>query len=136
MMAATATREAQAVSVHDTNDPEQILKHPLYEILMRLSEDSNKLEALGAVDQAVLRGLVDRDKTPKSEQEEKLEQALRCMEAVRGGHSTERFRGSAHDRGDPRKSLASPVLQPRRSTTGRSSRALSEARESFLPPPG
>lgn len=47
------------VSVHDSNDPEQILKNLLHEIMIRLREDSNKLKSLGAVDQAVLRGVVD-----------------------------------------------------------------------------
>jgi hypothetical protein len=56
----TATmEEAKMVSVHDSNDPEEILKNLLHEIMIRLREDSNKLKSLGAVDQAVLRGVVD-----------------------------------------------------------------------------
>ena len=38
------------VSVHNSNDPEQILKTPLHEIMIRLREDSNKLKSLRAVD--------------------------------------------------------------------------------------
>jgi hypothetical protein len=40
----------EVVSDHDSNDPEQILKNPLDEILIRLGEDSNRLKSLGAVD--------------------------------------------------------------------------------------
>ena len=47
----TATmEEAKMVSVHNSNDPEQILKTPLHEIMIRLREDSNKLKSLRAVD--------------------------------------------------------------------------------------
>lgn len=70
------------MSAHDTNDPKQILRNPVHEILGRLFEDSNKLASLGAIDQEVLRGMVDPGKTPKPEQDEKLEEALRCIETV------------------------------------------------------
>ena len=70
------------VSVHNSYDPEQILKNPLHEIMIRLQEDSNKLKSLRAVDQAVLRGVVDRKKVPKSERAERLEEALCCVEAI------------------------------------------------------
>lgn len=69
------------VSVHNSNDPEQILKTPLHEIMIRLREDSNKLKSLRAVDQAVLHGLVDRKKVRKSERAERLEVVLSCVEA-------------------------------------------------------
>ncbi|MDP9475856.1 MAG: hypothetical protein M3R38_09240 [Actinomycetota bacterium] len=69
-------------SVHDTNDPQEILKHPVHEILMRLREDSNKLKSLAAIDQAVLRGMVDRKKVLKTELDERLEEALNCVEAI------------------------------------------------------
>ena len=66
---------------HDSNDPEQILKNPLDEILIRLRGDSNRLKFLGAVDYAVLRGVVDRKDVSKSERDERLEEALSCVEA-------------------------------------------------------
>lgn len=69
------------VSVHNSNDPEQILENPLHKIMIRLREDSNELKSLRAVDQAVLRGVVDRKKVPKSERAEKLGEALSCVEA-------------------------------------------------------
>lgn len=69
------------VSVHNSNDPEQILKTPLHEIMIRLREDSNKLKSLRAVDQAVKHGLVDRKKVRKSERAERLEVVLSCVEA-------------------------------------------------------
>ena len=69
------------VSVHNSNDPEQILKTPLHDIMIRLREDSNKLKSLRAVDQAVLHGLVDRKKVRKSERAERLEVVLSCVEA-------------------------------------------------------
>lgn len=75
-------KEANAVSAHDTYDPEQILKNPVHEVLRRLREDANKLASLGAIDQEVLRGLVDPNKTPKSERDGRLEEALRCVEAI------------------------------------------------------
>jgi hypothetical protein len=49
--------------------------------MIRLREDSNELKSLRAVDQAVLRGVVDRKKVPKSERAEKLGEALSCVEA-------------------------------------------------------
>jgi hypothetical protein len=74
--------EVNAVSAHDTNDPEQILKNPVHEILRRLREDANKLASLGAIDQEVLRRLVGSNKTPESERDEKLQEALHCVEAI------------------------------------------------------
>ena len=74
-----AMEETKVVSDHDSNDPEQILKNlknPLDEILIPLREDSNRLKSLGAVDQAVLRGVVDRKDVPKSECDERFEEAL------------------------------------------------------------
>jgi hypothetical protein len=74
-----AMEETKVVSDHDSNDPEQIpknLKNPLDEILIRLREDSNRLKSLGAVDQAVLRGVVDRKDVPNSERDERFEEAL------------------------------------------------------------
>jgi hypothetical protein len=76
-----AMEETKVVSDHDSNDPEQILKNPLDAILIRLREDSTRLKSLGAVDQAVLRGAVDRKDVPKSERDERLEEALSCVEA-------------------------------------------------------
>ena len=66
---------------HDSNDPEQILKNPLDEISIRLRGDSNRLKLLGALDYAVLRGVVDRKDVSKSERDERLEEALSCVEA-------------------------------------------------------
>jgi hypothetical protein len=73
-----AMEETKVVS-DDSNDPEQILKNlknPLNEILVRLREDSNRLKSLGAVDQAVLRGVVDRKDVSKSERDERFEEVL------------------------------------------------------------
>jgi hypothetical protein len=73
-----AMEETKVVS-DDSNDPEQILKNlknPLNEILIRLREDSNRLKSLGAVDQAVLRGVVDRKDVSKSERDERFEEVL------------------------------------------------------------
>jgi hypothetical protein len=81
-MSTATMEEAKMVSVHNSNDPEQILKNPSHEIMIRLREDSNKLKSLRAVDQAVLRGVVDRKKVPKSERAERLEEALCCVEAI------------------------------------------------------
>ena len=75
-------KETNAVSAHDTNDPEQILKNPVHEVMRRLREDTNKLASLGTIDQQVLRRFVDPNKTPKSERDEKLEETLRCVEAI------------------------------------------------------
>lgn len=74
-----AMEETKVVSDDDSNDPEQILKNlknPLNEILIRLREDSNRLKSLGAVDQAVLRGVVDRKDVSKSERDERFEEVL------------------------------------------------------------
>jgi hypothetical protein len=76
-----AMEETKVVRDHDSNDPEQILKNPLDEILLRLREDSNRLKSLGAVDHAVLRGVVDRKDVSKSERDERLEEAVSCVEA-------------------------------------------------------
>jgi hypothetical protein len=76
-----AMEETKVVRDHDSNDPEQILESPLDEILIRLREDSNRLKSLGAIDYAVLRGVVDRKDVSKSERDERLEEALSCVEA-------------------------------------------------------
>jgi hypothetical protein len=76
-----AMEETKVVRDHDSNDPEQMLKNPLDEILIRLREDSNRLKSVGAIDYAVLRGVVDRKDVSKSERDERLEEALSCVEA-------------------------------------------------------
>jgi hypothetical protein len=41
-MSTATMEEAKMVSVHNSNDPEQILENPSHEIMIRLREDSNK----------------------------------------------------------------------------------------------
>jgi hypothetical protein len=70
------------MSVYDTKDPDEIIEHSVYEILDRLVFDANNLYALSEIDKAVLRKLADPSKSVKSEQEERLAEALRCIENV------------------------------------------------------
>lgn len=70
------------MGARDTNDPDEILKNPADQILRRLHEDANQLAALSAIDQQVLKGLVDPAKQVKSEQEEELADTLRCIDAI------------------------------------------------------
>ena len=69
-------------SAHETNDPEEILKNPLPAILERLEGDTNKLYALAEVDKEVLRRLAEGTYSPGTEQQERLEEALRYMRSV------------------------------------------------------
>ncbi len=73
-----------------SNDPEEILKQPLHEILARLEEDADRLYATGEIDKAVLRRLVEGKGSLGREQGERLEEALRYVQSLIGNASAAR----------------------------------------------